>query len=772
MLLRTLIKSLLALTAAWLVTVVMLATPAVNLLLPRLVHDHLDHELQHGIILLDPFGMRLMAEQLSLHNRAGQQRLAVADVEINVDLWGSITQGQLRLEEMSLSQARLAPAVPSPDGPGASFEELSINGIQYDWRVPAISIDYIALNTPGVTADFIDGQTSFTTLWQDLLPTSAADSEAAPDKSQSAPLSLTVDIVEIDRGEVLLISDQMTPAAQSLQDLTLRARSIRWPEGGIPEFSITAELAPATAMSISGALYWAETAGDIAVEVTGFPLPSLQPTVDRYVRAVLDEGHLNLSTALQLRGLIPETARADLTINELAVHPGDADEPLTSLSSLKVGPVAIDMTQQQVNIAQIAITGARGLLHIDANGTTNYAAMRLPSTEQPEQAAPEDDGGSSPEWQLVIEDTTVTDSVLDFRDDNLPVQFSAHIEDLNGQLLGFDTNSDSAAQWQAEGRIDGYAPVTLSGSIAHYTAPDDGGFSFATRGVDLARLAPYSATYAGYPIERGVMAIDLDYTLQDGHLEGENHLLIERLALGDREPSDRQVVDLPLQIAVALLSDAAGMIEIDLPVNGAIDDPQFQIWQAVGAAAMNLLTNVITAPFNFLASLVGSDAPLDRVPFAAGDAELDVVAIGALDALAEALDQRPSIGIEVEAHVDLQKDARAMAESALHQALGEQGLEPASLRNRDASWQTAIMTMAAAEGIEASEPEATREALLKASFWPAQAALETLADDRAIAIKKHLIEQGGVDAQRIAIASRGSDTYGDSSAATLGITTR
>ena len=126
------------------------------------------------------------------------------------------------------------------------------------------------------------------------------------------------------------------------------------------------------------------------------------------------------------------------------------------------------------------------------------------------------------------------------------------------------------AEIDMAGSVDGYAPVALVGTAAPLNTPPALDLTLTFDGVDMALLTPYSGTYAGYAIERGLLNLDLAYSLQEGQLDGNNKVVIEQLKLGDKVDSE-QALDLPLELALALLTDINGVIDIALPVSGNLD---------------------------------------------------------------------------------------------------------------------------------------------------------------------------------------------------------
>ena len=133
-------------------------------------------------------------------------------------------------------------------------------------------------------------------------------------------------------------------------------------------------------------------------------------------------------------------------------------------------------------------------------------------------------------------------------DQSLPIVFRTVVGDLNGEIRGMATDPARAATIELKGSVDGYAPVALGGKFNPFDISADQDLDLTFDGVDMALLSPYSGTYAGYPIEQGLLNLHLHYTLQSGKLQGKNDLVIDQLKLGEKIESDK-AVDIPLELA-------------------------------------------------------------------------------------------------------------------------------------------------------------------------------------------------------------------------------
>jgi outer membrane protein OmpA-like peptidoglycan-associated protein len=182
--------------------------------------------------------------------------------------------------------------------------------------------------------------------------------------------------------------------------------------------------------------------------------------------------------------------------------------------------------------------------------------------------------------------------------------------------------------------------------------------------MPMPLVTPYMVQFAGYKIEKGKLTMVLKYQVEKGQLKAANNILIDQLELGEKVDNP-DAVSLPLGLAIALLKDSDGKIKLDVPLTGSLEDPQFSIGGIIFDALVNVLTKIVTSPFNAIASLAGSDEDLSTVSFAPGTDVLDAKEMGKLDGVAKALKEKPVLNIEVKGAAFEEQDWPVLREEAL-----------------------------------------------------------------------------------------------------------
>lgn len=214
------------------------------------------------------------------------------------------------------------------------------------------------------------------------------------------------------------------------------------------------------------------------------------------------------------------------------------------------------------------------------------------------------------------------------------------------------------------GKVDKYAPVDITGEVNLLSAAKYTALAMNFRNMELTTFNPYSGKFAGYNISKGKLSTELKYKVEDRKLLAEHHIVLDNLEFGAKTDS-KDAAPIPLKLAVALLKDRNGVIDVQLPVSGTLDDPKFRLGPIIWKAILGLLTRIVTAPFAALGALFGGGDEPAYVDFPAGSAELSQTERDKLTTLAHALVERPQLKLNVPLTVSSVEDSDAIAGSAL-----------------------------------------------------------------------------------------------------------
>jgi hypothetical protein len=247
---------------------------------------------------------------------------------------------------------------------------------------------------------------------------------------------------------------------------------------------------------------------------------------------------------------------------------------------------------------------------------------------------------------MAIRKVVLHASQANFSDLSVQPNFSAGIQHIEGSVLGLSSKANSRAKVDIHGSVDAFSPVAITGEVnllgpALYT---DLGMSF--RNMELSIFNPYSGKFAGYNITEGKLTTELHYKVVGRKLDAQHHITVEQLEFGEKTES-KEAVSLPIKLAVALLKDRNGVIDLNIPVSGTLDDPAFRLGPIIWKVFVGILEKAVTAPFALLGSLFGGGPDLQFLDFSPGAADLDSAAVDKGRAMVKALNERPQIKIEI-----------------------------------------------------------------------------------------------------------------------------
>ena len=296
------------------------------------------------------------------------------------------------------------------------------------------------------------------------------------------------------------------------------------------------------------------------------------------------------------------------------------------------------------------------------------------------ERAPARGGGGGPGASIAtvapppirIDQVTLQGGLVSITDNFIKPNYSANLTDIGGRITGLSSATDSTADIDLRGAYDG-APVTIAGKLNPLAATPSLDIKAEVRGIELTALSPYSGKYAGYAIDKGKLSLFLGYQIADGKLQADNRIFLDQLTFGQKIESP-DATKLPVTLAVSLLQNRRGEIDINLPISGSLNDPEFSVGGIVVQVIVNLLTKAITAPFALLGSLFGGGEELSHVDFAAGRAVLAPPALKRLESLAKALDDRPGLKLDITGRVDPEKDREGLRQAMLEHKVKAQKL--------------------------------------------------------------------------------------------------
>ena len=512
-------------------------------------------------------------------------------------------------------------------------------------------------------------------LAQRRIPAAASPQRSAERTANGLPWRYSLGQLEV-RGADIAVEDATPPEPMRLNltggQLVLRnlsqdlARpvpaSLALTVGGRGRLVADGNIVPAQARAVA------------QVRLTALPLYPFAPYVNQYARLTLKSGSASASgrLAFAAHGRPMLDYRGGFAVDHLAIAEEESGDPFLGWQSLRGRGLDLALGPGRLHLRELVADRPFGKVIINPDKSLNLRnVLRRQTAAQPPTAqAAVPSGKPAPqetEFPIRIRQIMVRRGDLQFADLSLKPQFGARIEDLDGAISGLSSRPDASAQVELDGRVGQYGSAQVRGRLQPFAATDHTDLTLKFRNLEMNPLSPYSGKFAGRLIDSGRLSVDLQYKIQHRELAGENRFVISKLKLGPPVDSP-DAVKLPLDLAIALLEDSQGIIDVDIPISGNLDDPKFSYGHLIWQAVLNLLTKVVTSPFRALGALLGIDSEkFGTVDFRYGDARLAPPEVEKLGQIAQALGKRPSLQLAVAPTFDPQRDTAALQELTLRQ---------------------------------------------------------------------------------------------------------
>ncbi|MBL0714085.1 MAG: DUF748 domain-containing protein [Desulfosarcina sp.] len=688
----------------------------------------------------------------------------------------------IRLNRLNVEEARvvlrdLKSAVADDPGP-TSAEHVML-------AVPQLTVNRIRVSIPDQKIEVAavtstDGRMELRRLADGVLNLDVFIPPPSPETPGAAPAPAAarwqVDVEKVDIGGyavqgINLVPDD--PATLSIDAIQLAAIDLT----NRPDVTNRVDLAGRinTTGTLDTRTEWklAPLAVDTRIELQQLDLAALYPFIKPYVAAVLTDGRLSVQGDLRLAAGADEipglSARFQGSAGLSRFHTIDRlkAEPLVGWNDLQLAGIDVGYQPTYLKIRDIILEKPSGHLRIDTGGQINLMAAADPNTgSPPKEEAPTADAGIVPP-PVTIGRIFIKNGDFRFIDRSFRPGFETTFDRVEARVINLSTEAAQPAEVLLAGRVDNLTPLEISGQIR--PRPEDlfVDLKINLRQMDLTAISPYSGRFIGKKISKGKLSADLVYKVAQRKLSADHGIRIDQFDFGSAVASE-EALDLPVDLAVALLQDRNGRIQINLPVSGDMDDPEFSIGGIVLQAFLNLIAKAATAPFSLIGAMFdGQD--LDYLEFDAGRSLLTPATTQKLDGLAGVLYERPVLQLEISGFADNARDTPVLTEIMFQNKLKARKIlartkkklpaeELGNITVTPEEYPVYLQEAYEAEsfpkprnllGFAKTLPPEEAERLMRKNIEIRASDLEKLALARAKAVRDHLLQSGRVETGRI-----------------------
>ena len=702
---------------------------------------------------------------LDMTSASGEPRLQLAALELTLNKTDPLRQS-LAIEQLTLEGLRITQEQPMAP---LSVERLLVQQALVDLSSRQLQAEQ--LQATGMRLQMVRSP------WGELawlvLPragTSRTDHAAVADNPGR---DWTGRIGQLKLDEVTLrIEDQtLSPAAiQVIEHARLKAEQLELAPGHANAFSLNAGVNSSGKLQASGSLQWQPLVAKLALETTTLPLAPIQGYVAPYLNTSIVQGHFSskgLMTLQEQAGKLQASYKGSLTLGQFRAVDKDNSTDFLTWKSLYFGAVNFASEPARLNIGEIALSDFDARLVLSREGRLNLADLVNTDADRDKRARAPTGTDSASAMPIAIAKVTLQNGRVDFSDRFVQPNYSATVGKLGGSILNLSSAPDTVAELDLRGSYAGSAPVQISARLNPLADKKFLDLQADVSSVDLVDFSPYSGKYAGYLIDKGKLSLSASYKLKDRQLTADNRVFIDQLTFGEKVENP-DATQLPVQLAIALLKNNRGEIDINLPISGSLDDPQFSIGGLIFKVIANLFVKAVTAPFALLGSLFGDSQELSQIGFAPGLFSLDDVALRKLQSLSKAMREREGLKLEITAGADPTADPEGLRRAALQRAVQAEKRKDMVSQGRAGAEQDAPVSASeyatylerAYEqarfpkprnlmGLPKALPVEEMEKLMLTHQAAGDEELRTLATQRAQTVQSWLVEQGQVPLSRI-----------------------
>jgi uncharacterized protein involved in outer membrane biogenesis len=662
--------------------------------------------------------VRLDQVALGVIDESRATPLAVDVGELSVGLSAKLETGPGGLagtaDDLGVRIARVAVReAAAAKGSVLSLDDIQLEGGRVDLAAQKVSASRLAV-TGGTTTIVraADGSLALLAMLapaeQGARPPAAAAARPAGAAARAAaapaarPWAIALAKIDLADHRVAVTDQTVSPAAQlEVSGIKVSVRDFRTDDTRPVPFEAALDLAKTGRFTASGRAAADGSLAEATLRLARLPLAIAQPYVADMALVQVRSGTASTNGRLTYRAGRDRPAvtyTGVVEVDGVTVVESASGDPVVGWKSMRADRVRFGLAPDRLEIAEVRLTELDGSLVIFKDKSLNVTKLMKspatpaatpppatatppPATATPPPAAPPpaaaqagprpSETPAEPAFPVAIERVRIDDSAMNFADLSLVLPFATRVHALNGTIVGLSSKPGSRATMKLAGRVDEFGSVTVDGTIDGYQPKVFTDIAVVFRNVPMSTLSPYSATFAGRRIQAGTMDVNLEYKIERSALLGENKVVLRRLKLGERVESPG-AMRLPLDLAIAILSDSNGVIDLELPVRGNVDAPEFSYGGLIWQALVNVISKIATAPFRALAGLFGGRGDgekLESIAFEAGSDTVPPPERQKLQQVVEILGKRPQLKLTVHGGYEAKVDGEALRSLRVRQDL-------------------------------------------------------------------------------------------------------
>jgi hypothetical protein len=495
-----------------------------------------------------------------------------------------------------------------------------------------------------------------------MLKPPAAAPAPPPAASNEVAWTIVADEIAVDRYSVAL--EDRKPAKPAKFDLAeLSFHATNFSTAGNPPLAVdmAMNLNQAGRFTARGAVRLQPPSADLTLDLTGMDLRPFQPYVEQQAKIAVGGGLFTVrghAIYNSEKGSPTAAFQGDLGLTNFSTTDLIQFKDFVKLDSLAVTGIQAAFQPNSLKVEEVRLSGLSTSVIMQTNQQLNLLAVLPP---KPAASSPAPPAAAAAEFPVALASFVIDKASLHFSDQSIEPNCVFDVQEFGGTVKGLSSDQEARAEVDIKGRVDDVSSFSVTGSVNPLSKDLMVNLAIDCKNVNLTPFTPYMEKYGGFPMQRGKLLLDLHENIAHGGLAASNHVVIAGLTLGVRNNSTN-ATKLPVKLAIALLKDREGNIDLDVPLSGKLSDPNFAVMPLVWKVLGDLLDKALHAPFTLLGKLVGGGGEeMSYVDFQPGASDIPAAGQAKLDKLANALYERPALEVEISGGSDPVSDVPVLA---------------------------------------------------------------------------------------------------------------
>lgn len=685
-----------------------------------------------------------------------------------------VSQANIRIEKLAIREdGSLDPVITIP--------ALNVEGLDVNLATHEVTVEDIAVERASFTAWLNpDGTVNYQQMFapvDSVQPPPAAGGDSPKPKDEK-PWAVWLKEIRLSDHAIDFEDRTLpTPAQVEVRALIVKTRDVRIPIKEALPIEVGMQLNETGTIHVNGSVLPNPLRADIVLALKDIAIRPFQPYFEKFARIDVQSGAVNLDGTVHFATEHPNgplmSYEGNAGVEGLSVADRDQGDEVASLRTLSLNKVRVTVDPTTVSIKEVSLQQPMAYLVVKPDGGLNLGKLAVapPPSASVNEKTVEPQKAKSPPVPITVGVVKLTKAAAAFRDDSVQPPVQTGISDLTGTIKGLSSKQLAKADVDLSGRVGKVASLKIVGTINPLSEDAFTDLTISLGGMDLTAQGPYSSKFVGYGLSKGKLSLDLKYRVSQKQLEAENKVVVDQLTFGEKVDSP-DATSLPVMLAVALLKDRHGRIDIDLPIRGDLNDPDFKYGKAVLSVLLNLLTKIVASPFTLIGSLIpggGDEESLQFIAFDPGSAAVPNDELKKLEVLAKGLEERPGLRLDITGTSDPALDRQAIGMRKLKEqliAMRQREKGQTSLRSEELSSKDELRLVTELyekqreknEKAVPSQPTATEptpptlmdmKQRLAAAIPVEEQELRVLARQRAEQVRDQLLEVGKLAEERV-----------------------